>query len=124
MRGSWIKNFKWLWLLNLLSGPLNGATIYYGGAYAFSGIINIDGQVNDFWNACLSPYCALLMSHFFLVWTETRNHTIVTAGWYILSFFFLFLTIQLNDNLKISSYYQNQWSMAYQSPIIYISVFL
>jgi hypothetical protein len=124
VRGSWIKNFKWLWLANLVCGPLGGLVLYYGGTYTFSGIINVDGQVNDYWNASLAPYGALLLSHFFLIWTETRNHTLLTSAWYLGSGFCLYLTIRWSDNLKSSTYYGNQWSMAYQSPLIYLSVFL
>ena len=43
VRGSWLKNFKLLWLANILWSPVCGVVLYNIGFHAFSGIINEQG---------------------------------------------------------------------------------
>ena len=103
---------------------ISGTLIYFISIYALGGIVNSDGHVNNYWNAGVCILATNIISHHIMMLNETRNFTWFNTLLYIFSFSCLFLTIFINDSIRTSVFYQNQWSFLLSTPLFYLTLFL
>ena len=106
----------WAWIAGFLT--------YWIAVNAFGDIINRDGETNDYANTALICVYINCLTHYLLIWMETKNWTYYNVILSVIGLA-LFMPIMtfLNNRRQLISYSNMQFSLFLGSPLFWFTLF-